>query len=168
MAGRRVDIVGKGIGWEDAPEGNIWGITQLILRRPVNLVIDMNDYSLWGEQEKLDADKAMAIACQSGVPYIDLETYPLADIIGHFGTDYFTSTVDYAIALAIYGAYDEIHLWGVNMELGGEYYYQKPGVDFWCGVAIGKGIKIVAYGERTTIMKSCDRMLYGYGTPQLR
>lgn len=163
----KVSIIGKGNGWENAPhEGECWGITQLNLRRPVTRVIDMNDYSLWGEKEAQEAAQSKAIAFERGIPYIDLEAYPLEQIQVFFDTDYFSNTVDYAIALAIYEGYEEINLYGVNMEMDSEYAYEKPGVDFWCGVAKGKGVKMNVHGQRSTIMKTADGFLYGYACPQ--
>jgi hypothetical protein len=164
----KVIIVGKGTGFEKAPElGIIWGITQIHRNRPVTRIIDMNDYSTdKGVEGFSECLKELAI--EKGIPYVDLENYPLQDVIEFFGTDYFSNTVDYAIALAIYEEFTEIDLYGVNMETPGEYAYQKPGVDFWCGVAIGKGIKVNVFGERSTIMKARDKKLYGYGTPQQR
>jgi hypothetical protein len=159
-----VCIVGKGNGWELAPElGNIWGITQLHRKRPVSRIIDMNDYSIdpgvVGESECLKD-----LALEKNIPYVDLENYPLKEVIEFFGTDYFSNTVDYAIALAIYEGYTEIDMYGVNMATGSEYAFERPGVNFWCGVAIGKGIKVGVYGKHSTIMKTRDGKLYGYGT----
>jgi len=162
-----VNIIGKGNGWEDAPvSGNDWGVTQLILRRPVTRVIDMNDYSFWGDKEAEEAAQSRTIAADRGIPYIDLESYPLEAVMAFFDTDYFSNTVDYAIALAIYEGYEEVNLYGVNMEVESEYAYQKPGVDFWCGVAKGKGVKVNVHGQRSTIMKTNDGFLYGYAYPQ--
>ncbi len=168
----KIVIVGKGRGWEDSPlQGNgceIWGITQLILMRDVDLVIDMNDYSKnrWGATENLHAIISRNKAKHENVPYIDLLNYPLKEIIHDFKTDYFTSTVAFAVALAIYRGATEIDLYGVTMEVESEYHYQKPCVDFWCGYAKGRGIKVTSHGEHTTIMKSHDGKVYGYDTLQ--
>jgi hypothetical protein len=162
-------IVGKGRGWQDAPyEGNVWGITQLILRRNVTLVIDMNVYKddRWGIKESEEAELARRIADTNGIPYVDLETYPISTIIRDFGTTFFNSTVDYALALAIHKGYKDIHLYGVNMELGTEYEYQFPGVTFWCGVAQGRGVKVTVHGV-SRVMKTSDGLMYGYGTKQI-
>lgn len=162
-----VHIVGKGNGWQDAPaEGNVWGITQLICRRPVGRVIDMNDYSLWGPLEAEEATKARGIAAERGIEYIDRDNYPLQEIIEQFGIDYFTGTVDYAIALALYEEHDDIHLWGVNVVSDSEYRYQKPGVDFWCGYALGRGARLTVHGDLSAVMQTRDGKLYGYGFPQ--
>jgi hypothetical protein len=170
---KSVNIIGKGNGCGDAPSisdsYDTWGITQLLLKRPVDLVIDMNVYDdfRWGEEEQI-ANKEVVERCKlEGIPYIGLNDYPVDTIIEHFGVDYFTNTVDYAIAFAIYRKYEKINMYGVNMALGSEYSYQKPGVEFWCGVAIGKGIKVNVYGKYSTIMKARDGMMYGYDRPQV-
>ncbi len=162
-----VTIIGKGLGWEKAPvTKKDWGLTQLILRRPVTRVIDMNDYSLWGEEEERTASEAKELALKSNIPYIDLESYPLQEIMDEFDTDYFSSSVDYAIALAIYERFKAIHLYGCNMIKGSEYSFQKPGVDFWCGMAKGRGVKVIVHGEEATAMRTHDQLMYGYGIPQ--
>uniref|UniRef100_A0A6M3J494 Uncharacterized protein n=1 Tax=viral metagenome TaxID=1070528 RepID=A0A6M3J494_9ZZZZ len=163
----KVSLIGKGRCWEEAPlEGLSWGITQLILRRPVDRVIDMNDYTLWGSVEAEEADQAKALAAERGVEYIDRSNYPLNDVIEFFDTDYFSNTVDYSIALALIEGYDEIHLYGVNMEVGSEYIFEKAGVEFWIGMALGRGIKVIVHGQYSTIMRTKDGLLYGYGSPQ--
>jgi len=166
----KVAIIGKGAGWELAPmDGESWGITQLCLRRPVSLTIDMNVYDdgRWGDEQAREADAARQYCLDHAIPYIDLATYPIDDIIGHFGTDYFTNTVDYALALAIYRGYRAIDMYGVNMATFGEYAYQKPGVEFWTGMAMGRGIKVNVHGSLSVILKSRDGLLYGYDRRQL-
>ena len=169
---RIVNIIGKCYGWDKAPaisdQYDSWGITQLLLRRPVDLVIDMNVYNdmRWGAEELKENDKVKVICAREDISYIGLENYPLDKVVKFFGVDYFSNTVDYAIALAIYRKYDEINLHGVSMITNTEYAYQKPGVDFWCGMAIGKGIKLRSYGKQTSIMKTHNGLLYGYDTKQ--
>lgn len=165
----KISIIGKGRGWELAPPtGTTLGITQLILRRPVTRVIDMNDYSLWGKIEEREAMESRAKAQAEGSPYIDRDNYPLQAVIDHFGTDYFSNTVDYALALSVLEGFTEIDLYGVNMSNRTEYAYQKPGIEFWVGMAMGRGVKVSAYGAMSTILKTRDGKLYGYGTPQRR
>lgn len=161
-----LNIVGKGSGWEKAPDNNVWGITQLICRRPVNRVIDMNDYSLWGKLEADEAEKAKKIAKANQIEYIDRDNYPLQTIIQEFKTDYFGSTVDYALALAIHEGFSEIHMYGVNMANNEEYAYQKPSCEFWIGYAMGMGIEIVNHSKLSSLLHTKDSKLYGYGIDQ--
>lgn len=165
----KVNIIGRGTGWEDAPRNELsWGITLINLKRDVDLVIDMNVYEdgRWGEIERLDAIKSREKAATVHIPYIDLTNYPVDTIIKFFETDYFSNTVDYAIALAIYKGYTEIGLYGINMMRGSEYAYQKAGVEFWIGQAMGRGIKVINHSPISTILKTRDGLLYGYGTKQ--
>ena len=164
-----MNIIGRGKGWENSPRDELsWGVTLTNLNRPVDLVIDMNVYEdgRWGEAERLGAIKSKEQALLNNVPYVDLESYPIKGIISLFGIDYFTSTVDYAIALAIYKRFDEINIYGVNMINSEEYSYQKPGVEYWIGQAMGRGIKVNVFGKQSTILKTKDRKLYGYGIKQ--
>jgi len=49
---------------------------------------------------------------------------------------------------------------------GSEYAYQKAGVEFWIGQAMGRGIKVINHSPISTILKTRDGLLYGYGTKQ--
>lgn len=160
---KKVTIIGKSKGWEDAPkDGEAWGLTQLNLRRDVSRVIDMNDYSLWGPIEAQEAAASRKRAREKGIPYIDLESYPIEKVRGRFGTSYFTSTLDYALALALYEDFQRIDLYGCALLT--EYAWQKPGADFWCGYAFGLGRRIEVHGI-SSIMTTRDNKMYGYGWP---
>ena len=56
---------------------------------------------------------------------------------------YLTSSIAQEIALAIAEGYEEIHLYGIDLNTDSEYAWQKPGVEYMIGVAAGRGIKIV-------------------------
>jgi hypothetical protein len=163
----KVVIVGKGKGCADAPlEGETWGICQCLRRRIFKRIIDMNDYSLWGATEAKADKLSRQAAAKNGIPYVDLTNYPIKEVVSYFGVDYFTNTVDYALALAIYEGFTEIDLYGVNMAWESEYEFEKPGVEFWTGQAMGRGIKVTVFGRESTILKTRDGLLYGYGKPQ--
>ena len=55
---------------------------------------------------------------------------------------YLSSSIAYEIALAIYEQFEEIHLFGIDLNTESEYAWQKPGVEFLLGVAVGRGIKV--------------------------
>lgn len=86
--------------------------------------------------------------------------FPIERVMqGH--PDYFTSTVAFGIALAIHEGFKEIGLWGIDLIVGDEYFYQKPCAEFWIGVAHGKGIT-VTLPHTTALCKQSHR--YGYQT----
>lgn len=93
--------------------------------------------------------------------YIDVpmsRKYPLEEVLSglHINKRYITSSVAYALALASHLGYKRIELYGVEMETDTEYRYQRDGVTFWVGVAVGRGIEVELH---------CGMMespLYGY------
>ncbi len=110
--------------------------------------------------------------------------FPLGHILeslsGCAGRKYLTNTVSLMVALAIYEhmqgpeAVEEIGLFGVNMAQHGianaashagiftsEYARQRPSVEYWLGIANGKGIR-VTIPDASDILKS--PAIYGYHT----
>lgn len=76
------------------------------------------------------------------------------------GRDYFTSSVAYAIALAM--AQDdvaEIGLFGIDLLHKTEYVDQRPCASYWLGRAEGLGIKVTTH-EGSALLK--QRRRYGY------
>lgn len=70
---------------------------------------------------------------------------------------YFTSSVAFAIAMGIYQGYKRIEIYGVEMETDTEYRYQRDGVTFWVGYALGRGIEV-----DITTKQILMAPLYGY------
>src|SRR5260370_23643322 len=68
--------------------------------------------------------------------------YPIEDAVRLAKRDYFMSSVSYMVALAIMEGFQEIHLFGINLAIGDEYFYEKPNAEWWLGLAQGMGIKI--------------------------
>jgi hypothetical protein len=84
--------------------------------------------------------------------------YPLQDITTKFG-GYFTNTVSYMLALALHENFDEIHVYGVDMAVSGEYFHQRPSCEFFLGIAVGLGKKVYIPPE-ADLLKT--RFLYGF------
>lgn len=64
--------------------------------------------------------------------------YPLQEIVEKYQTSYFRATICYAIALALFQGYEEIHIWGVELKSHAEYRSQRDCFIYWNGVAHGK------------------------------
>lgn len=61
------------------------------------------------------------------------------------GVPYFTSTMAWLVGYALWrfnAELEEISLFGLDMQVGSEYAMQKANFEFWCGVAIGRGVKV--------------------------
>ncbi len=92
--------------------------------------------------------------------------YPLDDAIRRFGRC-FTSSVSYAIALAIMEGCDRIGLWGVDLSDKEEYVYQRPAVQYLLGVARKSGISVCLPKDSTLQIPDdpkpvYTKVLYGY------
>lgn len=79
--------------------------------------------------------------------------YPFGEIVQEFGPrdpqgnprPYFTNSVDYMVALAIYMNYREIHLFGTDFVADGDddYFKRRQSLEYYCGIAMGRGVKVV-------------------------
>ena len=77
--------------------------------------------------------------------------YPMDLIRSHFfdrikvngeRVDKFNSTLDYAIALALWQGYDYISFYGIDVRSEGEYAFERPGWAFWLGMALGREVTL--------------------------
>jgi hypothetical protein len=68
------------------------------------------------------------------------------------------ATASFAMALAIHLGYEEIHIYGIEMEHSSEYHSQQPNFAYWVGVANGKGIKVDLHCSKRLF----DGPVYGY------
>lgn len=95
--------------------------------------------------------------------------FPLDEILETFknltGKTYFTNSISYMIAFALYEGiisgrqWDEISIYGVDMAVGPEYIAQRPSCEYWIGVGEGMGIKM--YIPPASDLNKCT-FLYGF------
>lgn len=161
----KVIIIGKGNGWEDAPmDGETWGVNGLILNRSVKLAFQMHDLDEIYRNFREEIDKVNEL----DIPVITREKHKLLPTAIPFPLDkmpikYFTSSIAYMIAYAIYKKATEIEMYGVAMLLKDEYSHQQSCVEFWIGCAVTRGIKVTIH-EPTAIECFKNLPLYGYTT----
>ena len=150
--------------------GLSWGINMVNLLRPVDLIFEMHDEIRW-HQKRL---KGIKSALETKTPVYSIggfetygfKRYPVEAIINEFGEDYFGCSIDYMLAFAIYGKFEKVDVYGVNLVCGTEYYYERPSVEFWRGYAKGRGIDIKFHGSICEVGKTKMGVMYGYETPQ--
>jgi len=94
------------------------------------------------------------------------QAFPLNECARQFGAPYFKNTIGYMIAYALLQKVKEMDIYGVNQASSGEYYYEKGSVEYWLGIAIGRGVKIKIWGENSELLTDKRRfggnILYGY------
>jgi len=184
----RVNIVGCAPGWDKAPfgqkdVGEFWGMNDLVLSHDVDVVIDTHNLkAVVKGKQKIRRTPDVAKAClkkikKTGTTCYSVEEvknipnikrYPLERIIREFDSDYFNSGPDFAIALAVYKGFTEIHIYGILMVCKDEYFYQKPSFEHWLGIAKGRGVKVVIhdFNNLSSILRTANGMLYGFNIPQ--
>ncbi len=127
-------------------------------------------------------DLDIPVECKVPVPEIPKSrAYPLQEVMEYFGLiepgkrhtlaelltegePYFTSSITYMIALAIYEGFDTIVLH--RFQLGPrstEYFEQKACINYWVGRALGEGVKIGRSADSlVTRPHPWEPPLYGY------
>ena len=96
------------------------------------------------------------------------EPYPIHEVIKHFNVTvpFWTSTFAYIMTAAIYEGYERIVLSGAHWNHDSEEYLSHlPCVNFWTGVAMGRGIKVEVHGPCCIARPYVwEPGLYGYET----
>lgn len=81
------------------------------------------------------------------------QRYPLEDVIENAGYDVFACSISYMIAHAIHEGVDKIIMHGIMCNSSAhDYWDQKPNIDTWLGIAIGRGIKVERSGGSTVML----------------
>lgn len=92
---------------------------------------------------------------------LKIELFPMNEIMARFPSTFYSNTIAYMIAMAIYQRYDTIYLYGIDMMTNSTYIQEKGGVEFWMGVALGQGIEVVnTVGSATG--KTWNGRMYGH------
>ena len=90
--------------------------------------------------------------------------YPVNEVIKEFDVAFFLTNISYMLALAIIQKPKSIHLFGVDMTFGAmnEYMRNEKGcIEFWLGVAIGKGIQFHLPVLSTLLKRKNRENFYG-------
>ena len=96
--------------------------------------------------------------------------YPRQEVLDFFGmtdkTAFFTSTICWMLADAIREGYERIIIHRVQeSDKATDYFFQKPCLDFWCGVCIGRRVNLMI-SDNSLLCRPhpWESGLYGYVT----
>jgi hypothetical protein len=86
--------------------------------------------------------------------------YPFEQMVTEFPRGYMTNTPSYMIALALMEGVTHLGVFGCHYDTGSEYGPQRGSMEYWLGVAEGRGVHVL-------IPPGCDllnrpSLLYGY------
>lgn len=94
--------------------------------------------------------------------------YPLQEVVAALGGPYFSSSVAYAVAYALYIGVKQIQLYGCDFTYPNSHASEagRACVEFWISTAMSRGVEVVI-AEDSTLMDTCEpnRRLYGYVDP---
>lgn len=176
-ARRKVALVGyasssRDLAPYDDPEWEVWGVNQLYRFIPradrwfeihsnwreegTSGVVPVAEYEQWLKQ------CSIPIYMQDFDPSIPHSVrYPKERYVAAFG-DYRTSTIAYMLGLAILEEFETIGLYGIELQVGTEYFHQRMCVEYLIGIAKGRGIRIVLPDNCTLLHQAYP---YGEITP---
>jgi len=180
---RKVLIIGSATGWEAAPfsdpSWSVWSLSRMYHSIPRwDVWFELHPWDRLCErldgstpevdqkrgraeyQQWLSQDHGRPIFMQRAYPQVPgCIEFPLHRILDTFPQRYFTNSVSYMIALAVFQGAEEIAIYGVDMATKEEYTDQRSGVEYWIGLAQGAGID-VHIPDNSDLCKS--RALYGF------
>lgn len=177
MASDVLNIIGYGNGMKSAPTDNCWGMNSVIFERDVDVHFDMHEEGKMQPHQIERRENVIKVANEKNIPVYACHEipgttyvrYPIESVIKEFRTGYFSNGVCYMIAFALINGVKELNFYGVNhsrINMMDEYSLQKPGVDYWLGVAMGRGVKCNIFGAMAEIGKTFENRAYGYDLSQ--
>ncbi len=163
--------------WHLTEEFEFWGVNNLFLtfQKPFTRWFDIHQFTQeggkWFRRGKPDfrgmpVDKYLEnlgklpwpVYMQQLHPLVpNAIQFPFAAMVQAFGS-YFTNSISWQIALGIAEGFKELHVYGVDMAVDTEYFWQRPSCEYFLGMAVGKGIKVFI-PDTCDLMKT--RFLYG-------
>jgi len=87
---------------------------------------------------------------------VNQSNYPLDEIMSKFDSRFFTNSISYMLAFALYYEVDSISMYGVDMDSESEYNFERPSVAYWIGFAKGLSVEVF-------IASGLDNPIFLYG-----
>ncbi len=147
---KKLCIIGCGLSHKKAPYGDdsyeIWSLNEFEPPR-YDIMFELHPMEVQNERELeflMNCEKPVYVLSETPLVPNGIE-FPLDEILKQsWAIEYFTCTMAYQIAYAIHLGFEEIQLWGLNMDYGSprEKTVESACIQYWVGIAKGKGIKV--------------------------
>ena len=180
----RIGILGSGSGWNLFPfqsDHTVYCLNDYVyqeryqIKPDVLFIMDILDEKplvvagLSNLGDIVQRINKMGIPLVAPFKYAEIplsEAFPLKECVKEFGLPYFNNTISYMIAYALLKGAKEIDIYGVNQASSSEYFYEKASVEYWIGIAVGRGVKITINGDKSELLANKARfggsLLYGF------
>jgi hypothetical protein len=146
---KSVILLGMGATMIKCPyDTEVWGVNQVyrMAKRLDKLFITDGRYRPNGEVawkwDELNSLEIPIVSLHRFPEIKKLVRYPYNKIVERFQTEFFTNSICYMIAYALYKNYEKISMYGIDMATSMEYILERGGIEFWVGYAKGLGVKI--------------------------
>ena len=180
----KIAILGTGGGWEHFPRQSnhtIYALNDYVkvekygIKPDILFILDILDEKpqvVSGQDnlgEIVSRINAMRVPLVAPYKYAEIplsEAFPIEECVKKLGAPFFSNTICYMIAYALMKGAKEIELYGVNQAGSHEYAEEKGGVEYWIGIAVGRGVKVTINGKDSQLLRYKGRygnnILYGY------
>lgn len=165
---RKITIIGMAGAYDGKPEPGeeMWGVNRTYKHQKNLSRLYFLDHINAFDPEFVSEVNALNIPVFCQTPHADIKwsfEYPRDEIEAMFPMGYFTSTVAWMIAHAIYEKVDHIHLHKIlALPVNGDYYDQKPCLEMWVGIAMGSGIRFSTTDSAVGQPMDWQTGAYGY------
>jgi hypothetical protein len=175
---KRIVIIAGGPSQYKCPDtiedGEIWGINSLavgyktIKLDRIFLLHDVLMEILFRNHNFIGKLNAMGVPIYTAGPAPIFENnveFPITEVVNAFKIGFFLNTIAYMIAYAIMQKPEEIHLYGVDMRPDAEnesLTQQKGCIEFWCGVATGRNIRVFTPPESYVMKRTMVSNWYAF------
>lgn len=157
--------------WDD-PTWELWAHSscRMKCKRQPDILFDLHPPELWKHPKKKFWDPSyydwlkvnhIPIYMQDHYPDIPSSLrYPFETMITEFPRGYMTNTSVYMIALALMQGVTHLGMFGCQYQSDTEYGPQRGSMEYWCGLAEGRGVHVLIPPGSDLLNK--PSLLYGY------
>jgi hypothetical protein len=175
-----IHFVAKGASWGQAPsvffrehgeDVEVWGVNNMFYHhRNIDrsfLLHDPRQEIVFEDKDFLQRVRKIDHPIYTSRKHEALgpmnRVFPAKEILESYPIEYYTNVVCWMIALAILLEPQAIYLHGVDMALAVEYSNERGAVEYWVGVAVGKGMPVhIPSNSRLCTTDSSWGICYGY------
>lgn len=156
---------------EAPPNSEIWGVNTMYRNRKCDRIFIMHDIKhdlMVQDRDFFQTVNELNLPVITAGDYPPIKNnfvYPAEEVIEHFGCAFFLNVMAWMMAYAIMMEPKRITLYGCDMrsDSGDEYRLGERGcVEFWCGMAMGKGIDLGLPQESFLLKRIMRGNFYGY------
>ena len=156
---KKVAICGTAPSVTEAPfndnEFDIWGVAHCLFLQPVtrlDAIFELHKKDIWVKDNApyQRFPNATIIFQEKDEKYPNSMRYPVNEMLAKYVVNegyqgqspYASSSLPFMVWAALEMGYEEIHFYGIHLQMTEEYFYQRPCLEYWIGVAKGMGKKV--------------------------